>query len=108
MKKIEDNNVIDNNFEKIKKISNKVFIEARNILNEKKLEYSLSDKKVVEMEELVGKVERCNKEQAEKLLSEAILDMNFIDNPNTEVCSLRLSNIIRMIKQQKNIKEEER
>lgn len=99
MKKIEDNNVIDNNFEKIKEISNKVFVDARNILNGKKIEYNLSDK-VVEMEKLISKVEKHNKEQAEKLISEAILDMNFIDNPNTEICSLRLSNIIRMIKQQ--------
>lgn len=101
----------DVNFEKIRQISMKAFTVAQDVLKGKELEEELDiDGEMKKLETLLNSVEEYNKEQARNLVSEAILDLNFIANPNSEMVSLRLGEIIRLNKSEQNnkrIKEEE-
>lgn len=51
---------------------------------------------------MLEKVKKENKEEAKLITSETILDLQFIEDPDTNAISLRLGNII------KNINKEER
>ena len=81
----------DSNFGKIMQISNK----------QKYIDFSISEK-IEEIENLLEKVKKENKEEAKLITSETILDLQFIEDPDTNAISLRLGNII------KNINKEER
>lgn len=63
-----------------------------------------------EMKELLKSVEEYNKKEAEWLVSEGNLDLNFLVNPDTEFFSLRLGHLKRELDKTrtKNKNEEER
>lgn len=84
----------DNNFEELKQLSENIFrIAIKKAQNEKYDELNLTAE-IEKMKNLKDNVESYNQEQAKKLISEAVLDSEFIENPNTEYISLRLSHII--------------
>lgn len=93
----------DSNFGKIMEISNQVYNLAIEVaINKKKyIDFSISEK-IDELENLLEKVKKDNKEEAKLITSETILDLQFIEDPYTNAISLRLGNII------KNINKEER
>ena len=59
---------------------------------EQKKQKLLEDKNAINsMQESYNNVEEYNKEEARNLISEAILDLKFIKNPNSEITSFRLA-----------------
>lgn len=84
----------DNNFTNIVKISQQAYEMAISILAGKKinLEFQIPQK-IEELENMLEKVKTCNKEKAKKLVSEGILDLKFLENPNSDITSLRLGHI---------------
>ena len=84
----------DENFEKIRTISGEIFNSAINILKKnsnEKSEQQDNKNAINSMKELYNNVEEYNKEEARNLISEAILDLKFIKNPNSEITSFRLA-----------------
>lgn len=95
----------DYNFEKIGQISEKLYHMAIDILEGKEISVDFQyDEKEEELNQLLKLVEKYNKEEAEILVSETLLDLNFVCNPKTEILSLRLAEIKRNI----SYEEEER
>ncbi len=84
----------DKNLEKIRRISGEIFNSAINILknnSNEKLEQDDYKNAINSMQESYNNVEEYNKEEARNLISEAILDLKFIKNPNSEITSFRLA-----------------
>lgn len=88
----------DNSFWKISEISGQIYEDAQNILNNKGLivEFDYT-KEIDKMTKLLETVELHNKEQAKLLVSEAILDLEFIANPKTDILSLRLARLKKIL-----------
>jgi len=89
--------ILDTDFSEIKKESAKAYKMAQEIiLGEKK---SLTDEEIENIIQKLNmsleKVRDFNKIQATKLVSETIMDLNFIKNPNTPNVSIRLSRQIK-------------
>lgn len=85
----------DGNFEKIQDFSNQAFNNATNILNGETADTNLDiQRRIEELEQLLNSVEPYNEKKAKELVSEAILDLQFIANPKTDVVSIRLSHLI--------------
>lgn len=86
----------DESFEKIQRISNKSFEMTQKMIRGKKLELENNEleKMKKELEESLNNVRDFNKEQAQMLVSEGILDLMFVENPKTEITSLRLGRCI--------------
>ena len=84
----------DDNFENIKKCSNKLFkmAIATNSKKTKKMQYNVTDinNDVANMKKCIKNVQDFNKVEAKKLVSEGILDSKYILNPNTQMFSLRM------------------
>ena len=96
----------DENYKTIKKISKAAFVKAVEIVLGKKIsigekEHELLEKKAEEMDSLLKKVKEEYKGEAEKLVLEGKEDIAFIENPETAKKSNRLNEII------KNRKKEE-
>ena len=72
----------------------KHFIFSTKKLKNKDIEidFNISDR-VKELKELLEAVKPYNKEQAKKLISETVADLHFIEHPDTEFYSFRLSNL---------------
>ena len=88
--------LVDESFEKIRVISGLAFKMARQTLNGEKADGDLNiSKKVEVMQMLLTMVKPYNKSNAENLVSEAILDLEYSNNPNVSAVSLRLSHILR-------------
>ena len=84
----------DESFYKIILISNEAFNKAKSILLSSAIEKDFdSSKKIHELEEALKNVKSYNKQKAIKLVSEGELDLRFIENPKTEIVSLRLGYI---------------
>ncbi len=82
-------------YEKIKKISYSIFSQAVQIFSENKqiINDSRYDKRLIdEMIEYKGQVEEYNIKEADKLISEALLDWHYIQNPKIKVYSFRFAN----------------
>ena len=79
-------------------------VEAYEIIKHKQPDVVLLDIVMPKLDglALLEKVKKDNKEEAKLITSETILDLQFIEDPDTNVISLRLGNIIR------NINKEER
>ena len=94
--------IIDKSYKKIVDISNQTYDIASNILRKKNvnIDFNISEK-VEELENLLKTVEPYNKENAEKLISETIADLHFIEHPDTKAYSFRLRDL-------KKFEEEER
>ena len=56
-----------------------------------------TEEKIQQLKDLLKKVDPNNQEQAKRYVSEGVLDLKFIDNPSTEVVSLRIGHIKNMI-----------
>lgn len=85
----------DESFERIKKTSREAFEIAQSILNNKTPNFNFDiQKKIDELQEAISDVKIYNKEQANELVSETILDLNFIENPKTNIVSLRMGYLI--------------
>lgn len=83
-----------NSLGKIMDISNEVYNIAveKLIGNNVNVEFDISEK-IDELENLLKEVESQNLEQAKQFVSEAILDLRFIEKPDTDILSLRLGHI---------------
>ena len=84
--------VRDESFEKIREISNKAFEMTQDVLAKKLTEpndQELEDMKNT-LNQALKEVKDYNKQQAVWLVSEGILDLNFVKNPKTEIMSIRL------------------
>lgn len=105
--------VVDDAFEKIRQISNSIFEIAKRVLNGENvnIEGDIS-KKTSEMSELLSSVKECNREQAETFVSEAIVDINYILNPQSGLMSIRIAHEIKRKAEEeairKNMEGEER
>ena len=85
--------IYDNNFEEVRMISGKIFKEACKVLRGEKQKVGENievEKELEKIKEKIKDVQKYNLKQAEELLSEAYLDVEFIKNPNTDICSLRI------------------
>ena len=102
--------VIDNAFEKIRQISNEFFRMAKGVLVGEQVDSNDDfSQKIEEMKELLCRVTKYNRQQAENLISEAILDVGFITNSQSGITSVRIAHETRRKKQEeKNMKGEER
>lgn len=82
----------DENFEKIRSISNRAFEMTQEVLAKKITEPN--EQELEEMKNTLNQslkdVKDFNKQQAVWLVSEGILDLNFVENPKTEIMSIRL------------------
>ena len=86
---------MDEALEDIRTKSGTFFVLARSRLNGETIKEELNqEKEQHEMEELLKKVRPYNKKEAQQLVSEGILDLNYAINPNSDVTSLRLGHII--------------
>lgn len=84
--------VIDESLIKIKKSSAKLFELAKNVQRGEKITINSKDLEnyVVILNEELKNVKQFNKKQAGNLVSEGILDYQFIKNPQTSITSIRL------------------
>lgn len=82
----------DENFEKIRSISNRAFEMTQEVLAKKITEPN--EQELEEMKNTLNQslkdVKDFNKQQAVWLVSEGILDLNFVENPKIEIMSIRL------------------
>ena len=85
---------MDKSFTRLRELSNEVFLKAQNALNGSAEESTDIIKYREELNNLLEKVEPYNKVEAQKLVSEAMLDLNFISNPGNDVMSLRLGHFV--------------
>ena len=94
--------LIDENFEKLSMLSGLAKVMAEDILNgkESNIKFDINEK-IEEMTSLLDLVEEYNKEQASWLVSEGTLDFKFVENPETNIVSLRLNRIIQAKKARK-------
>lgn len=85
------NHITDSNFEKIVRISSEGYNIALSIINKENVNFNGNYKeKINEMIELLEKVKPYNREEAKRLVSDGILDWNFVNNSKTDTFSLRL------------------
>lgn len=94
--------ISDENFEKIEELSNKVFDIAKKIMLKEDRTIDIDTKEIrKEASELLESVDFNNEIEANRIYSEIILDLNYIDNPNVSILSLRLGQIY--MTEQKNV-----
>lgn len=94
--------ISDENFEKIEELSNKVFDIAKKIMLKEDITIDIDTKEIrKEASELLESVDFNNEIEANRIYSEIILDLNYIDNPNVSILSLRLGQIY--MTEQKNV-----
>lgn len=98
--------IADDAYEEIRKKSIEIFEVAKNAMLGKKA--NLKYDKTTEIEEMknsLKNVKEYNQENAENLISEAIVDLTYLDDPNAGCLSIRLYHFKDSIK---NLKGEER
>lgn len=86
--------LVDTNFGTIMETSQRFYDTAISILlgNDVDINFKISEE-IEKLEKLLKKVKPYNKERAKMLTSEGILDLKYIENPNTNIVSLRLGYI---------------
>lgn len=95
--------IYDKNLEIIRESSMKIFNEAIRVLNGIGITQNIIvDEELRKIREAFKSVEIFNKEVANSLYSEAILDMNYINYPNTNIISLRLGREYRRLKNKRS------
>lgn len=83
--------VYDKSFQQINQISNQAFETAKKILNGMNKDENVDFSSQIEvMQEALKSVKKYNIDIAKNLISEAMLDFNYISNPSTQIMSLRL------------------
>ena len=90
---------------KIRKISNEAYQRAANVAYGKEVEKYDYKEKSDALNELLKNVTEKNKAEAKKLVSEALLDVMFVNNPKSLITSLRIGHIVESIKR-KNVEKE--
>ena len=97
--------IVDNSFEKIKQISNEFFGMAKRTLDGEQMnpEEDFS-KRINEMKKLLTTVKEYNVQQAKSLISEAIIDSNYITNPQSGFTSIRIAHEIKRKEEEEAIK----
>ena len=100
----------DKSLQEIDKISQKAFELAYRKLNgeaiTEKIDFEAEKKRLTVLAE---SVKTFNEQKAKNLISEAILDFNYLENETSRFISLRLFYLKRAMKQkQNNVKEEQR
>lgn len=87
---------MDVDYREIVDFSNLVYGLARRVLNKEKIDadFEKIEEKLTEMEARIGAVREENKSAAKKYLSEALLDLNYIKNPQIGITSLRIGHIL--------------
>ncbi len=105
--------LVDESFEEIRKISDNVFETAlRQLESNATTNIDINvEEKIEKIIQLLEEVKSFNKEQAQMLVSETMLDLQFIQNPKTDIKSLRLAHIQTAMKNRedsakKEVKEE--
>ena len=94
MKNMEDKKYI--NFENICEISSKVFEIAKKKMTGEKVKIDIPDREIKEkLEDLLNSVNFINEIEAKRLVSETMLDLDYITNSEVKVLSLRLGQIYR-------------
>jgi len=95
--------ITDESYDNILYISMKSYEVAQKIIRNEKVEEDIQVKeKIDKMKEYLKTVEEFNKAEARLLVSEGILDLKFIENPKTDITSLRLGKQIRSKEQSLN------
>ncbi len=85
----------DEAFEEVKNISLKIFELAQKKAKGEDIEVNQDlDEEIEKIKQLLSEVKDYNKEEAKKLLSEAIVDKKFIRTKNADVMSLRLADFL--------------
>lgn len=94
--------LIDDNFEEMKKISNTIYNIAKSIMegNSQKVDFDIAEEKE-RLYTLFNLVKPYNIELAKRLVSETIVELNYISNPETDILSLRLGAIREESKREK-------
>ena len=86
----------DSNFEDICEISLKVFQEAKKKMAGEKLDVKIQSNEIKEKRQaLLNEVNFINEIEAKRMISEAILDLGYITNPEVKILSLRLGKIYK-------------
>ena len=86
----------DINFENICEISSKVFEIAKKKMTGEKVKIDIPDREIKEkLEDLLNSVNFINEIEAKRLVSETMLDLDYITNSEVKVLSLRLGQIYR-------------
>ena len=96
--------VKDEAFSKIAKISNKIGDIAISVSNGENFDKKINREEMAsKFNSLLENVMDYNRPQAEKLISETMLDAGYIENPEIETISLRLSHILRRKQEEEEI-----
>lgn len=84
----------DTNFDEIKRISIEIFEVAKEKMKNGEVKTNIDDEKTKkELRELLDKVDFLNEIEAKRLVSEAMLDLDYISNSDVKILSLRLGQI---------------
>lgn len=84
----------DTNFDEIKRISIEIFEVAKEKMKNGEVKTNIDDAKTKkELRELLDKVDFLNEIEAKRLVSEAMLDLDYISNSDVKILSLRLGQI---------------
>ncbi len=84
----------DSNFDEIKRISIEIFEVAKEKMKNGEVKTNIDDEKIKkELRELLDKVDFLNEIEAKRLVSEAMLDLDYINNSDVKILSLRLGQI---------------
>lgn len=84
----------DSNFDEIKRISIEIFEVAKEKMKNGEVKTNIDDEKIKkELRELLDKVDFLNEIEAKRLVSEAMLDLDYISNSDVKILSLRLGQI---------------
>ena len=90
-----ENELEDKNFKEIRRMSAQYFELAKKKIDGKDINENVdTSKEIQKLGELLQKVNSYNKKKAQELVSETVLDINFISKSNVNVSSLRLYHYI--------------
>ncbi len=93
----ETENEIDVNFQKIQEISLKIFEMAKEKMLEEQINEKIKiDKYKEQLVNLLKDVSFINELEAKRLVSEAMLDLDYINEKEVRVLSMRLGQIYRV------------
>lgn len=91
MKKTENEIKEDSNFDEIKHISTEIFEVAKEKMKNKETKTNIdAEETKKKLKELLEKVDFLNEIEAKRLVSEAMLDLDYISNSDVKILSLRL------------------
>lgn len=105
---IKNEIIIDESFERIQSFSRKAFVNALKVLDGEKVESNTIAEIKQELESIekeMEKVREDNMKEAKKMLSEAILDVQYVEKPFTKLTSLRIGH---EIEERRRMNENER